>query len=146
MSAVLDGTSLMDADVAALGGNSGLIGTQESGKSSRVDLGAAYQKMNIGLRRGTERTDGVRRLGAESVAAIAGAAHIIYLSQSLPYRRVGSGTVIVTKVDHTLYLVVSQVSTAVYHWMGEKTTRESQAETFPVDPAADLGYNENREI
>ena len=106
MTAVFDGAGLVDADVAALGGNNCLIGPQEGGDGGGVHLGAPHQEVDGGLRRGAQTADGVRRHLTAGVAAIARAAYVVYLGQSLPYRRMGPGTVIIAEVDHIPYLSI----------------------------------------
>ena len=97
---LLDGPGLVDADVAAGGGEHRLVGTQEGGDGGLVHLGAAHQEVYGGSRRGAEVPDGLRRRLAVGVQSVARRQVHVGPGQSLQHRRVGPIAVVVAEVEH----------------------------------------------
>ena len=96
----LDGAGLVGVHMAGMDGNHRLIGGQERGDGHQVGLGAAHQKMDVGVRRIAELADQVRRLLAVVIHAIAAGLFQVGIRQSLEYLGMCALAVIIAEAVH----------------------------------------------
>ena len=95
-----NGAGFMAVDVAGNGGQYALPGTQDRCDYSGIGLGAAYQKMYIGVRRMTRRLDLLPGRSTDLILAVANGLHHVGFHQALHNRTMRAFQIITVKVDH----------------------------------------------
>ena len=96
----LDGTGLMAVDVTADGGNHALPGPQDGGDDGGVGLGAAHQKMHVGLRGLAGGLDLLTRRLTVLVLAVAHSLDHICLVELLHHIGMGTLQIVAVEIDH----------------------------------------------
>ena len=95
-----DRAGLVAVDVTADGGQYALPGPQDRGDDRGVGLGAAYQKMHVGVRGLTRGLDLLTGRRADLVLAVADGLHHIGLGQPRHDRAVCALKIITVEIDH----------------------------------------------
>ena len=93
---------LVDVDVAALGADRPLVGPQSRSDEGQVGLGAAHQKVDLGLFIGTRIEDVPGGILTMVVGAVAGGLLEICLGEPPQDALVAAFRVIAGKVDHKI--------------------------------------------
>ena len=95
-----NGAGFMAVDVAGDGRQHALPGTQDGCDHSGIGLGAAYQKMYIGVRRMTCRLDLLPGRSTDLILAVANGLHHVGFHQALHNRAMCAFQIITVKIDH----------------------------------------------